>query len=112
MELSRREWPGNVRELRNAVERMVILSQGAQVDLRVLDNVGTSTQSEAADVLSMAGTFQEFKERSEAAFIRKQLELHRWNVSKTAEALNIQRSHLYTKMKRYGLMREEDEEKQ
>ncbi|MBI3111639.1 MAG: hypothetical protein HYZ01_08710, partial [Ignavibacteriales bacterium] len=56
------------------------------------------------------GTFQEFKERAEAAFIKKQLELNKWNISKTAEALDIQRSHLYTKMKRYGLMKEGEAE--
>ncbi|HXG37508.1 MAG TPA: sigma-54 dependent transcriptional regulator [Bacteroidota bacterium] len=109
-ELAKRDWPGNVRELRNAVERMVILSPGSQVDLRVLETFGTRSKDESGDIINMSGTFQEFKERAEAAFIKKQLERHRWNISKTAEALDIQRSHLYTKMKRYGLMREEDKE--
>ncbi len=110
MELAKRDWPGNVRELRNAVERMVILSPGAEVDSRVLESFGTASKSESADLLNVSGTFQEFKERAEAAFIKKQLELHKWNISKTAEALDIQRSHLYTKMKRYGLMRKEEKE--
>jgi DNA-binding NtrC family response regulator len=61
-------------------------------------------------LLGGGGTFQEFKERAEAAFIKRQLEVHKWNISKTAEALDIQRSHLYTKMKRYGLMKEGEEE--
>ena len=55
-------------------------------------------------------TFQHFKDRAEAAFIKKQLDVHKWNISKTAEMLDIQRSHLYTKMKRYGLVREGEEE--
>ncbi len=110
MELAKRDWPGNVRELRNAVERMVILSPGAEVDSHVLESFGTASKSESADLLNVSGTFQEFKERAEAAFIKKQLELHKWNISKTAEALDIQRSHLYTKMKRYGLMRKEEKE--
>lgn len=110
MELAKRDWPGNVRELRNAVERMVILSPGSQVDLRVLETFGTRSRGESGDIINMSGTFQEFKERAEAAFIKRQLELHRWNISKTAEALDIQRSHLYTKMKRYGLTREGDKE--
>jgi DNA-binding NtrC family response regulator len=109
-ELAKRDWPGNVRELRNAVERLVILSPGSQIDLRVLETFGTGRSTESEDIINMSGTFQEFKERAEAAFIRRQLERHRWNISKTAEALDIQRSHLYTKMKRYGLMRESDEE--
>ncbi|MCI0706376.1 MAG: sigma-54 dependent transcriptional regulator [Ignavibacteriae bacterium] len=109
LELAKRDWPGNVRELRNAVERMVILSPNAEVDVSVLSSFGTATGSNAADVLNIAGTFQEFKERAEGAFIKKMLELYKWNISKTAEALDIQRSHLYTKMKRYGLMREGEE---
>ncbi len=52
------------------------------------------------DLVNTGGTFQEFKDRAEAAFIRKQLELHGWNISRTAEALDIQRSHLYNKMKK------------
>jgi DNA-binding NtrC family response regulator len=50
-------------------------------------------------------TFQEFKDRAEAVFIRKQLEASGWNVSRTADLLKIQRSHLYSKMKKYGLER-------
>jgi len=109
LELAKKDWPGNVRELRNAVERMVILSPGTEVDINVLASFGAATQGESADFLNMSGTFQAFKERAEAAFIKKMLELYKWNISKTAEALDIQRSHLYTKMKRYGLMREGEE---
>ncbi len=108
--LMMRDWPGNVRELRNTVERLIILSPGQSVDIRVLDTYGGGIQSADGGLLEAGGTFQEFKERAEAAFIKKQLELHRWNISKTAEALDIQRSHLYTKMKRYELMKEGDEE--
>jgi len=108
--LALRDWPGNVRELKNAVERLVILSSGTAVDIRVLGTFGTAVEAHGSAILDGGGTFQEFKERAEAAFIKRQLELHKWNISKTAEALDIQRSHLYTKMKRYGLMKEGGEE--
>ncbi|HTP12094.1 MAG TPA: sigma-54 dependent transcriptional regulator [Bacteroidota bacterium] len=109
--LKNREWPGNVRELRNAVERLVILSTGTALDVSILDAPGSSTKGEFESLLDARGTFQEFKDLAEAAFIKRQLEFHKWNISKTAEALDIQRSHLYTKMKKYGLAREgEDEE--
>jgi DNA-binding NtrC family response regulator len=104
--LTNLEWRGNVRELRNTVERLVILSPGNTVDLSLLEFGGAKAAGEFNEILNAGGTFQQFKERAEAAFIRKQLELHKWNISKTAEALDIQRSHLYTKMKRYGLMKE------
>ncbi|MBI2619649.1 MAG: sigma-54-dependent Fis family transcriptional regulator [Ignavibacteriales bacterium] len=108
--LEQREWPGNIRELRNAIERLVILSPGTTVDASLLEPSTASVGVETGDLLASGGTFQEFKERSEAAFIKRQLDRHRWNISKTAEALDIQRSHLYTKMKRYGLMKEGGEE--
>ncbi|MCX6143878.1 MAG: sigma-54 dependent transcriptional regulator [Ignavibacteriales bacterium] len=108
--LSMSEWRGNVRELKNTVERLVILSPGTTIDVSLLDASGSGGRSESDDLIGRGGTFQEFKERAEAAFIQRQLEIHKWNISKTAEALDIQRSHLYTKMKRYGLTKEEDED--
>ncbi len=107
--LTSREWPGNVRELRNAVERLVILSPGASLDVGLLEIQGASVKGALDELLNASRTFQDFKDRAEAAFIKKQLEVHKWNISKTAESLNIQRSHLYTKMKKYGLAREGDE---
>ena len=106
--LSLLEWRGNVRELRNTVERLVILSQGTSIDVSLLESGAQGGRGEFEDILSRGGTFQEFKEHAEAAFIHRQLDLHKWNISKTAESLDIQRSHLYTKMKRYGLMKEGD----
>jgi two-component system nitrogen regulation response regulator NtrX len=106
-----RDWPGNVRELKNAVERLVILSQGISIDISVLDKFGNPGAAGGNDSLDVSGTFQEFKERAEAAFIKKQLEIHKWNITKAAEAMEIQRSHLYTKMKRYGLMKEGEEDR-
>jgi len=64
---------------------------------------------EGDDLLGRGGTFQEFKDRAEAAYIRRQLEANSWNISRTAELLDIQRSHLYNKMKKYGLARGEEE---
>ena len=111
IKLATREWPGNVRELRNAVERLVILSPGASLDIGFLDAQGSAPKRDLDGLLGTSETFQDFKDKAEAAFIKRQLELHKWNISKTAEALDIQRSHLYTKMKKYGLAREgEDEE--
>jgi DNA-binding NtrC family response regulator len=112
MQLAAREWPGNVRELRNAVERLLILSGGSSLDVAILDAQGSSSKGELDELLGSSETFQDFKDKAEAAFIKRQLEIHKWNISKTAEALDIQRSHLYTKMKKYGLAREGEEEEE
>ena len=103
------DWSGNVRELRNIVERLVIMAPQTTISEEDIEQQMGGTGREPDDLLSRGGTFQDFKDRSEAAFIRKQLEEHGWNISRTAEALDIQRSHLYNKMKKYGLTREESE---
>lgn len=105
------EWSGNVRELRNIVERLVIMSQGSaieQAELGVLALRGTDV---VEGIIQTSRNFQEFKDRAEAAFIKHQLDLHSWNVSKTAEALEMERSHLYTKINKYGLERGPKEER-
>jgi two-component system, NtrC family, nitrogen regulation response regulator NtrX len=98
------QWPGNVRELRNAVERLVIMVSNritpADVGRYVLGNVTPSD-----DALPMDLSFQEFKDRAEKLFLQRQLERYEWNVSRTADELGIQRSHLYSKIKKYGLER-------
>jgi two-component system nitrogen regulation response regulator NtrX len=60
-----------------------------------------------------ASSFQDFKDRAEKIYIEERLREYGWNISRTAEAMNIQRSHLYTKMKKFGLTKnakEGDEE--
>lgn len=102
------EWSGNVRELRNIVERLVIMTPRNLIDVSQIDVGGTDARTELDDLLSAGGTFQGFKDRAEAAYIKKQLDAHGWNISRTAESLDIQRSHLYNKMKKFGLMREDE----
>ena len=102
-------WSGNVRELRNTVERLVIITPQQIIDASQIEpGVGGGKKIDD-ELLTISGTFQEFKDRAEAAYIKKQLEAHGWNISRTAEALDIQRSHLYNKMKKFGLERGEAE---
>ena len=104
------DWPGNVRELRNIVERLVIMTPSNTIEAAQIEQSTSGTKTDFDDLLSLGGTFSDFKDRSEAAYIKKMLVEHRWNISKTAEALDIQRSHLYNKMKKFGLMRGDEEE--
>ena len=60
-----------------------------------------------------AETFQDFKDKAEKIYIEERLREYNWNISRTAEAMSIQRSHLYTKMRKFGLTKDrkiEDEE--
>ena len=105
------EWSGNVRELRNIVERLVIMTPANVIEASQVesDSPGRASTPGADNLVGQGGTFQEFKDRAEAAFIRHQLEANGWNVSRTAEVLDIQRSHLYNKMKKYGLAKNEED---
>ncbi len=99
------EWNGNVRELRNIVERLVIMSRGDRILPDDLTVIGPQKKGGIDAIVETAETFQEFKDKAEREFLKYQLERRGWNVSQTAEDLGIQRSHLYNKIKKYGLER-------
>jgi DNA-binding NtrC family response regulator len=104
------DWGGNVRELRNIVERLVIMTPRDVIEATHIEPPAGQAKTATDDLLSIGGTFQEFKDRAEALFISKQLEIHGWNITRTAEALDIQRSHLYNKMKKYQLAKEDEKQ--
>ncbi len=97
-------WPGNVRELRNLVERLLILASGNEIipsDLPLLP--GAAVESESGGLPFVCDDFQEFKALSEGAFLQHKLKENRYNVSRTAEVLGMQRSNLYKKIAKYEL---------
>ncbi len=113
--LTGHDWPGNIRELRNAVERLLILAPGATItepDVERLIGMGGEGRRRAAEdgggdaSWLRAGTFDEFKQAAERAFLVAKLQEHDWNVSETARTLQMPRSNLYKKIERYGLARE------
>jgi two-component system nitrogen regulation response regulator NtrX len=97
------EWSGNVRELRNSVERIIIIIDKRDITRKDIEILFSTGHNHLTDIIDINNSFQEFKEKAERAFILKQLEANNWNVSKAAEVLDIQRSHLYNKMKKYGI---------
>ncbi|HYE97101.1 MAG TPA: sigma-54 dependent transcriptional regulator [Rubricoccaceae bacterium] len=106
--LQRLEWRGNVRELRNVVERLVILSDGPAITAADVDRYvrpGGAGADPIAGLLDQFTDFSEFRDMAEKLFIERKLGEFGWNVSKTAEAIGIQRSHLYNKLAKYGIER-------
>lgn len=100
------KWSGNVRELRNFIERLLIMIPKNRIGKDDINSMLPSSSSINDTFIDTSNSFQEFKEKSERAFIIKQLESNNWNISKTAEILDIQRSHLYNKMKKYKIEKE------
>ena len=107
--LTELEWAGNVRELRNTVERLLILSSGARITLADTERLVGRRALEAGGLgaLTDIGTFEEFKQAAERAFLVAKLRQHDWNVSETARALEMPRSNVYKKIERYGIRRED-----
>jgi DNA-binding NtrC family response regulator len=108
--LASMDWSGNVRELKNTIERLVIMTPATLIEDDRVEPGAEKVKSESGDLLEKGGTFQDFKDRAEAAFIKKLLDEHDWNISRTAQSLDIQRSHLYNKMKKFGLTRGGEEQ--
>jgi two-component system, NtrC family, nitrogen regulation response regulator NtrX len=97
------DWPGNVRELRNMVERLVIMAPKDVVgpdDLPPpLRPAGASAPGDSAGSRSL----REARDAFERAFILGELRAQDWNMTRTAEKLGIERSHLYRKLKAYRI---------
>ena len=108
-------WTGNIRELRNMIERLIILSDKIITDKDVRTFANPSSAAPAVESGSAASSpnfdqftnFQEYKDFAERDYIKYKLEKNNWNVSKTADDIDIQRSHLYSKIEKYGLKRAE-----
>nr|BCX00957.1 MAG: sigma-54-dependent Fis family transcriptional regulator [Bacteroidota bacterium] len=106
--LERLPWPGNVRELFNAVERLAILVPGPEItDQDVRRYVPAADPEPESSSWQEARTWAEFRARAEREFLERALRRHGWNISRTAQAIGMPRSHLYAKMARYGLRRPE-----
>ena len=101
--LQEMSWSGNVRELKNIIERIIIIIDKREIERKDIEFLMKPSQATMDDIIDESNSFQEFKEKAERAFILKQLNENNWNISKTAELLDIQRSHLYNKMKKYGI---------
>ena len=113
--LAKYDWPGNVRELRNVVERLVIMSDDTITERDLPPYLG-GPRPPSANKADLEGgvditqfgdkTLREFREQVETAFIRHKLGEHGWNISRTAQALGIERTNLHKKLRALGIRRQ------
>ena len=96
-------WPGNVRELRNVIERLMIMVPGdiiTAADLSFLDaTASVAPDDPGAPPLPL----HEARERFERDYILRALAAQNGNISRTADALGVERSNLYRKMRAFGI---------
>jgi two-component system, NtrC family, nitrogen regulation response regulator NtrX len=100
------DWPGNVRELRNTLERMVIMDSKETIQLEDLPASIRKGRAggEPWDGLEVpSSSLKAAREAFEKRFIARKLEEAGGNVSRAAELLGVERSHLYRKLRAYGI---------
>jgi two-component system nitrogen regulation response regulator NtrX len=100
--LSEYHWPGNVRELRNTVERVVIMTAADAIDADDLPALGSPDGITAPSRYNFS-SYREGRDAYERAYIIRKLAECDGNVTRTAEAMGIDRSHLYRRMKALGI---------
>jgi two-component system nitrogen regulation response regulator NtrX len=98
------DWPGNVRELRNMVERLVIMVPGDTIEADDLPAPLRPRGELPGTVAGKERSLREARDGFERAFILAELRAQDWNMTRTAARLGIERSHLYRKVKAYGIV--------
>ena len=100
-------WPGNIRELRNLVERLTIMIPGAEIQVNDLPDsvfeVKDLLQQDSGSIVAPGTSLKQAKSDFEKSFILDRLHENNWNVSKTADAIGIERSNLHKKLRGYGI---------
>ena len=107
-QLARHDWPGNVRELKNACERLVILTPGEQIDapqVRLLLG-DPRTVGGGRDLYREGSTLKDLVADAERQIVVAALDAHDGHMTRTAEALGLERSHLYKKLRALGIQRD------
>ena len=97
-------WPGNIRELRNVVERLLLFAEGETVTpATVQAALPMQSVGEAGVAFSSTGTLAERVEQVERQMILEEIKRHNQNITNTAKALGLERSHLYKKCQQLGI---------
>lgn len=96
--LQRYSWPGNIRELKNVLERLVIMTPS-----KIINKIEFIEAPAARSDYFSLNALRDARDAFEKDFIIRKLEENSWNVSKTAEVLDIERSNLHRKIKAYDI---------
>lgn len=103
--LRNHSWPGNVRELINAVQRLLILGAGQEVDLQEID-AALGTAPRAAPASELPGLdlpLKEAREQFERAYLEYQLRHAGGSIGQIAKRVGLERTHLYRKLRALGI---------
>ena len=106
--LKRYHWPGNVRELKNIIERILIMTSGRSITCDDIPDLHGGHSESLSPCPTLEGalaqsTLREAREEFEREFLIQKLEENDWNISRTSEIIELERSNLHRKIKSYGI---------
>ncbi|MFY9908010.1 MAG: sigma-54 dependent transcriptional regulator [Terriglobales bacterium] len=101
--LQEQAWPGNVRELRNTVERLMLLATSNEVTAETVAMALPTSSSASGFASAGAGPLADRVRAFEKATILAELKHNHHQISNTARALGLERSHLYKKAEQVGI---------
>ncbi len=103
--LQAHDWPGNVRELENVIERAVVLTRGSEITVDDLPpGLASKRTVTGVDVEATPRSLKTALAGPERQVIEQALQRHQWSRQAAADELEINRTTLYKKMKKYGLL--------
>jgi DNA-binding NtrC family response regulator len=107
--LRQHPWPGNIRELKNLVQRLMILGGPEEIGLEEVEQtLGAAPQAAmGGTTVSFDQPLREAREEFEKAYLSYQLDKHGGNVTEMAEEVQMERTHLYRKLKSHGIATKE-----
>ena len=100
------QWPGNVRELKNLVQRLLIFNHGTEIDR---EEAGWALNRDESSAVAVIGSsmldlpLREARDQFEKHYLNHHLEQSSGNISELANKIGIERTHLYRKLKGYGI---------
>lgn len=102
--LQKHAWPGNIRELRNVVERLLLFAEDNRVSLATVQAaLPLPASGDSGIAVTTTGTLAERVEQVERQMILEEIKRHNQNITNTAKALGLERSHLYKKCQQLGI---------
>jgi two-component system, NtrC family, nitrogen regulation response regulator NtrX len=101
------QWPGNVRELKNIVQRLLILGTDENINIDEIEaslgNTDTKQNGSTSEIFDFDLPLRDARENFEKIYLEYQLKKAKGSVSKVANAVGVERTHLYRKLKMLGI---------